>query len=252
MAELGYRPKRIKQTQPQPQINGFGNHAPSSAKVNVLQPRKAKPGDRKRIGLNGHSNALPRPGRGPLGASSGIDADPFNAPLLPAGIGAGQAATRGMFEDAQSAFDVGFGESSRTGQKRPGVPLESERGPKGRTMASGRQERVGVVQRDLRAARFTPASGSGGGGPSRSLPIPRVQTSLREVLRSQSDEDVVLEITNAADAGGRNRVAYVERGEDQWLDFVPCAVIGACVTDRFGAVGLEDGSVMIYSPAGRQ
>lgn len=66
------------------------------------------------------------------------------------------------------------------------------------------------------------------------------------------DESIHLEVTNAADSKGKNKVTYSQDGQDMWLDYVPAAVLGLVLTGSFAAVGCEDGGVIVYTPAGRQ
>ena len=141
-----------------------------------------------------------------------------------------------------------------TGQKRKASLIGDDGGrvPRGRTMGSSAARQVGEV-REIRAPRVAIAfSGSSGGSGGRTLPVPRIQTVLRAKPNDSSDETLYIEAQSAESLSGRNRVAYCQGGQDLWLDFLPSAIMVMAITERFCAVGCEDGSIVAYSPAGRQ
>jgi protein HIRA/HIR1 len=161
-----------------------------------------------------------------------------------------------MFQNAHMAFqdgerDVNVGEPSR-GHKRKASLLgdDRDRQPKGRMMISA-QVRAAVELREIRAPRVPVASSSSSSG-ERVLPIPSVQTVLRAKPRDGLDDTVYLEVHNAADAKGKNKVTYAQGGQDIWVDYVPGGVLAASVGRDFGVVACEDGDVVGYSTAGCQ
>ena len=243
--EYDYQPPQRSSARPVPVkpapsiVNGFGPNSSSSSHVNVLQPRKSKPEERKR------RVELQANGSGNVDAFSAAPIQPFASPST------AQASTARMFQDAHAAFSNGVeqGESSRSGTKRKASGLEeSPRVQRGRTMGSTLPRQPGEV-REIRAPRVTIPLGDA--GPSRSLPISGVQTLLR-VKPGGGDEKVYLEAQNAESAQGKNRITYSLNGQDQWLDYLPSAVICMTMTTSFCAAACEDGSLFVYSSAGRQ
>jgi len=47
-------------------------------------------------------------------------------------------------------------------------------------------------------------------------------------------------------------VSYMSGKHTQWLDYLPCPALIVCASSRFCAVGLVDGSVIVYSHTGRR
>ena len=238
-------------TNPQPPMsNGFDAHT-SMGHVNVLQPRKGKPADqRRRVGLAGS-------------ATNGVANNEENAfsaaPIQPfASSSNAQASTARMFQDAHAAFAGGMrqhgeGEASETlksGTKRKASLLgeESPRTPKGRMMTTTNLRQIGEV-REIRASKINAANVASGVG--RVLPTPRIQTLLR-VKPVDATNLSYLEAQNAEDPTRRNKVTYCTNGQDQWLDYLPSAVLVIAASASFCAVACEDRSIMGYSPAGRQ
>jgi len=251
---LYHPPKRVVARplalHPAPQVaNGFGAPHASTAQVNILQPRKAKPADRsQRTDLSSaRTNGMAN------------NEDAFSAaPLQPfASPSAAQASTARMFQDAHAAFtngnrtgDAPVGESSRTAIKRKASLLgdSNPRAAKGRMMISTQTRNVDDV-RGIRAPRVSIPGGSGGA--ARTLPVPCIQNILRAKSRNPDLQSYV-EAQNAENAGGKNKVIYSANGQDQWIDYLPSAILGLAMSASFSAVACEDGSVYIYSPAGRQ
>lgn len=246
------RPARALSAAPSMQINGFGTtNSTSSSHVNVLQPKKGKP---KRIGFtNGaSSNAVSTGGRAPLAPPASIRSDPFAAPEQPlASPSQAQASTARMFQDAHEAFTNGSrGEeypSPRVLGKRKVSLLEDPSRQRGRTMGSS--QAMGEV-RDIRPPRIAVAGPSSGG--SYTLPVPSVQSVLRIRCPDIADESLYVQAENAAGPSQRNKVTFCQAGQDQWLDYLPAAVLALGMSSKFAAVGLENGSLRIYTPAGRQ
>jgi protein HIRA/HIR1 len=171
-----------------------------------------------------------------------------------------------MFQDAHAAFANGnrfndvngnrfndgeVGETSRAGTKRKASLLDgdSPRAPKGRMMASTQPRQVGEV-REIRAPRGAIASGSGISGAGKTLPVPSIQTILRVKPRGV-DSTIYLEAQNAEDLKGKNKITYCANGQDQWLHYLPSAVLAMAMSTAFCAVACVDGSVFAYTPAGR-
>ena len=234
-----------------PMTNGFGTSHTSTGHVNVLQPRKGKLVDqRRRIGLAGS-------------AANGVvhtEEDAFSAaPIQPfASSSTAQASTARMFQDAHVAFSGGVrqhgaGEGTelpKSGTKRKASLLgeESPRAARGRMMTSTNPRQIGEV-REIRAIKVNVTDVASGAG--RALPTPRIQTLLR-VKPVDTDNSCYLEAQNAEDPTKRNKITYCANGQDQWLDYLPSAVLVMAASARFCAVACEDRSISVYSPAGRQ
>ena len=66
------------------------------------------------------------------------------------------------------------------------------------------------------------------------------------------DGDEYLEARNSDTARGKTVVTLSDDGENRWLDVLPSAALSVCLTNRFAAVACEDGSLVVYSSAGRR
>ena len=247
--EYQYRPSKRAIARPiashtgPPAVNGFGALHVSTAHVNVLQPRKGKPAhQRRRIDQTGSRAKLPS---SPEDAFSSAPLQPFASPS------ATQASTARMFQDAHSAFPNGSryadgetGEHSRMGTKRKAslLPEGTPRAPQGRTVSSA-PSRQFVVVKESPAPRVPSQFGS--------LSVVHVQRLLRAKPRD-GDESVYFEAQNAENARGKTKVTYCANGHDRWLDYLPAAVLALAITSTFCAAACEEGSVFVYSPAGRQ
>lgn len=235
----------VSQTFAQPQSAGPEH-------VNVIVPRKAPP--KKRLPLsasmgtamaNGSSSAglsstglsstgLRPPMRGPEPAQQSGFGDAFsNTELQPYTPGSRSAATAAMFDDLHSSD-----------RKRKAPEEDYGRTPKGRSMGSSRA--LAPVQ-ELRAPRVS-LGVTGGSGVGRLLPVPSIQNVLRV---QQEDGAGVLTAENAA-GDGHNAVRFAKDGKDQWIDFIPSPALSIVATASLCAVACEDGTIRVYSVAGRQ
>ena len=252
--EFPYKPKQ-RASAPMPPALPNGNHAaPNPSSINVLKPKPklaGPPQPRRRVDLANGAGASRSGFKAPAAMMSPISiSDPFSAaPLQPlVSPSHANASTARMFQDVPHNLVNGESSSPRAAAKRKANLLGDEsRAPKGRMMISARDATGGDV-RELRAPRV-PIAGSGA-GPSKLLPVPSVQTLLRAT--SRDDPGVHIEASNAATAAERNRITLVVSGQDVWVDYVPSAVLCMTATSKFAAVALENGSLLLYSPAGRQ
>lgn len=270
--EYQYKPRRqVKSIAPlinsAPQHStGFGHSSSTTgAQVNVLQPRKTRPGDqRRRVNLSkpDQDRQQPRAFAPPALAPPAMQAprsderndgfSAFDGPIQPlASPSQAQASTARMFKDAYMAFDGDAAMDSPRGQKRKASMVNEK--ATGRLM--GGASTSNVDGRELRAVRLPgnvsdlPSSGKSGGF---SLSIPAVKSTLRVKPKSAADGSIYFEARNAETAKEKNMVAFSQGGKDVWLDYVPAAVLTATVTDRFCAIGCEDRTVIVYSSSGRQ
>ncbi|WVW85995.1 hypothetical protein I302_108033 [Kwoniella bestiolae CBS 10118] len=248
--EYDYKPKRQPargaSTQPLSVSNSFGPSAATSSVVNVLQPRKKGQGSNRRVDLQNpasSSRSLQPPSR-----------DPFSGPIQEFGGSSGhQASTAKMFEDAHNAFSSGSGQanggSPRAGLKRKAVisSEEESRAVRGRLMPTTPASATPVEV--LRTPRVALQAGPSTAG--RTLPIPQVQSIVRATL-SQEEGSGYLEAHNSSSADGVNKITFVKDGQDQWVDYLPSAVLALAVTSKVCAAAMEDGGVVIYSSSGRQ
>ncbi|WVR07812.1 hypothetical protein IAU60_004855 [Kwoniella sp. DSM 27419] len=252
LQEYKYKPKRSATRAPSvnPQLapttsTGFGASTSSSNVVNILQPRKGKDKNRRRIDLsNGNARALQPP-----------PSDPFGGPIEGfANSSSAQASTARMFADAHAAFGgrMTNGESSsspRAGAKRKAVVFDDEgsRAVRGRLMAITQDTTAPPVE-VLRAPRLQISGGSVSA--SRRLPVPQVQTVLRATWPSDASTGY-LEARNAGTLDGQNRLSFSENGKTEWVDYLPSAALSLAVTPVSCAAACEDGSLRIYSISGR-
>ncbi|WRT70374.1 uncharacterized protein IL334_007372 [Kwoniella shivajii] len=226
--------------------NSFGPSASTSSAVNVLLPKKKVKGTNRRIDLANpasNSRSLQPPSR-----------DPFSGPIQGFSSSSGhQASTQQMFEDAHNAFGNGSrqinGDSPRAGLKRKPVLFAEEetRTVKGRLMPTTEPNLTSVEV--LRAPRVAVQSGPSSSG--RSLPIPQIQSIVRATL-PQAEGTGYLEAHNSTTIDGTNKIIFVRDGESQWVDYQSSAVLALAVTSKVCAAACEDGSVVVYSPSGRQ
>lgn len=249
LKEYNYKPsRRIARPIPAatPQVaNGFGTSTTSSTAVNVLQARKAKPGDqRRRFERNRPTlSNTAGPSRAPLGAPALPNHSVFDGPIQDGftSPSQAQASTQRMFRDADTAFG-GNMSPTKAGKRKASIAFDE--GPRGRMMgSSGRNMEV----REIRAPRVSTQTGSSSSSVSRRLPLPTIQTLLRATSGS-----VYLEARNGSTPAEKNQVVYNRDGTDVWVDFVDSAVVVLAVSEKCAAVGCEDGTVHIYSEAGRQ
>jgi len=83
------------------------------------------------------------------------------------------------------------------------------------------------------------------------LGTPQIQSVLR-AKPSEGTDEYYLEAENAGTPAGSNKVTFIEDGADIWLDYLPTAILAMAVSESFCAVACEDGSLFVYSHAGRQ
>lgn len=80
--------------------------------------------------------------------------------------------------------------------------------------------------------------------------ILRQDTSLDDA--SKVPENVLLEVKNAVNPRDPSHVLVTKRGALVWQEFLPRAVILATANKNLWAVACEDGSIHVWSPAGRR
>ncbi|RXK39445.1 hypothetical protein M231_03278 [Tremella mesenterica] len=250
----GYTPRRHNprslSAAPSLQSNGFA-HLPSiqnPGHVNVLQPRKTKPNPARRVGFANSNGSSLRPL--PSGRS-GSSSDPFSAPIQPLASSMVQSSTARMFQDAHQAFKPTHDTyGSPRGAKRKTSLLDNAPFVN-RGSPMGVSQPLGSVS-ELRLPRTTVigTSASGTAQTGRTLPVPSVQNVLRAKAGDVHDETLYVEARN--EVAGRCKVTYCQDGQDWWTDHVHCAVLGMAMSTRLCALGLEDGGLKVYTPAGRQ
>lgn len=266
--EYEYQPKR-RRAAPQKMLSTSTSFsaAPAGATehVNVIVPRKGKPKERRRINLSGTMTGGAQPNGSSIsaGGGGGGGRPPLQRPVSPPpqrrgavdafaaaaddniSFGSPSAATASMLRNARVAFDYDS-ESAHAGDKRrASTEPESGRTPKGRNMGSSRS--LAPVQ-EIRAPRVIIASG-GGQGSTISLSLPSIQSGLRV---QQEDGSGVFTAENGTDDKPHHSVTFAQGGKDLWLDFLPSAILAIVATSKFCAAACEDGSVRIYTTAGRQ
>ncbi|WVQ81686.1 hypothetical protein IAT38_003811 [Cryptococcus sp. DSM 104549] len=224
--------------------NGFGPSTTTSTTVNVLQPRKGKAKPR-RVGLTNAAAASSERSFQPPAPP-----DPFSAPIQGfASASAAQESTARMFQDAHAAFGApspGDLAVSLSGGKRKADVFDDD-SLRGRTMAMTPSRQGDAVQ-VLRAPLVASSSG-GASSSNRALPIPQIQTLVRAA--PSDNTGVYFEARNASRSQGPTTLMYGKAGQELWVDYASAAVLAVVVTTAFCAAACEDGSVRVYSPAGR-
>ncbi|KAF8956290.1 histone transcription regulator 1 [Flammula alnicola] len=92
------------------------------------------------------------------------------------------------------------------------------------------------------------AGGSGIGRMEPLLPTAPLLTYLSSEVEGTND---VLEAKNVEETG-TTEVAFISGKQTEWLDYLPSPVLALKATSSYCAVGMEDGSVNVYSPNGRR
>lgn len=216
--------------------NGFGQTATASKAVNILQPRKKRPGQARPA--NGGTGLQP--------PSHGNNA--FDTPILPqAGFSGAQASRNSLLAGAANAFgssNAEAGPSARMTVKRKasdgdglgiGRNLGPSRLPEGvRDIRPARPNAAGVAFSDITSARR--------------LPLAPIQSTLRQT----SPYSGYITANNATTSQERNTVILTGEAGDKWIDVLPSPVVALCLTDKFAAMGSEDGRLIIYSISGRR
>ncbi|OCF32185.1 protein HIR1 [Kwoniella heveanensis BCC8398] len=254
LSEYEYHPKYQRAGSVNPvsatasMANGFGPASTPSTVVNILQPRKGKDKSR-RINLSN--------GQNPSRSLQAPSADPFSAPIQGfANASTAQASTARMFEDAHNAFSHGQnGESSsspRAGLKRKAVLFSDDEGRavRGRIMGSTQNGQSAPVE-ILRAPKLSIASGSYTTAGSATLPVPQIQSLIRASMLAEEGNGY-LEAQNSSSASGVNKLVFARDDSHQWVNYLPSAILALAVTSTFCAAACEDGSVHVYTVAGRQ
>ncbi|ADV24167.1 protein HIR1 [Cryptococcus gattii E566] len=260
LREYDYKPKRAHQPlavhSSVPSItNGFGPSTTTSTHVNVLQPKKGKA--KRRVDLsNGNASAGPSGGPSRQSLRPPPPADPFSGPIQGfASPSTAQASTARMFEDAHRAFGSSsagtVSNSPRTGDKRKasGSYEDPTRGLRGRGMPLQQPAQLSEVQ--IIRARMVAPSSSGTGSSVADLPHPQVQSILRTQPIGNGSRGIYLEARNTSHPDEKNVLGYFTADEQRWMDYLPKAALAVTITKQFCAVACEDGSLRVYSPAGR-
>lgn len=244
--EYGYIPKRRRNAPPAAQLeHSFGPAtAPTTSRVNTIQPRKNKAGDNRRLVSRPKENQeLPR---GPVGPSSGLAGrNAFDdAPVQVTPFGTSRA---DLLRDApnRADFSSGVNQLEPRGSKRKAISISD---PSRNTPVS--RPRLLAEPHEIRSV-----GGSAIAGPSSSrvnlLPPRRVLETLRATPESGTDE-YYIQAENSSNHKGKNKVTFVEDDNDIWLDYLPTAILAMAITDSFCAVACEDGGLVAYTHAGRQ
>ncbi|KIM52494.1 hypothetical protein SCLCIDRAFT_1223695 [Scleroderma citrinum Foug A] len=136
------------------------------------------------------------------------------------------------------AIDTSSADTSRAKRKASAID-EDDRPTRARTLG-GDQPRstidIRVIDRNKRDMQ------------GNLLPIPPILTLLST---SVDDGDDILEGRNTSEEGP-SEIQFVSRRQTQWLDYLASPIIASTATSVFCAVATQDGSVNVYSLAGRR
>jgi len=238
--DYGYKPaKRITPRGPSVApagsvSNGFGQTSTASKAVNILQPRKKRPGQARPA--NGNTGLQP--------PSFGNTA--FDTPILPqSGFSGAQASRNSLLAGAANAFEstnAEAGPSARMAVKRKGSDNEGLHPTRTRIA-----QQMPEVIRELRPARPISSGTVQGGSSSRILPLAPVQSDLY-----QATAQTTLHARNSASVDKPHTVTLSGEFGDSWVDVLPTPVVALCLTKKYAAVASEDGRLNIYSIPGRR
>ncbi|KAJ6572019.1 histone transcription regulator 1 [Mycena capillaripes] len=249
-------PSPKSQSQPMDQT-GFGNDAAGGERVNVLV---AKRGGKKRVGLTNVSMPMATQ-QLPMqqSVSSGPATNMFAGPALSGVSISKRAQLSQQQERAPSVFDVDadtWGSSTDVridaveegGRKRKAVASVDGEEPKRPRTLGGERKRVVLPVKEIVAGsggvvRMAPFSGG------INLPVPALMTRIATQVEGSDD---LFEAVNPEEGEEVPEVSYMSGKHTQWLDYLPCPALVVCASSRFCAVGLRDGSVIIYSHTGRR
>ncbi|KAJ7885157.1 histone transcription regulator 1 [Mycena olivaceomarginata] len=238
---------------------GFGNNTGGGERVNVLV---AKRGGKKRAGLT--NVPMPMASQQVQQQSQSVSSGPVGSPLVGPALTGVSISKRSQLshqqERAPSVFDVDadtWGASADVridtveegGRKRKAaasVGVDGEEPKRARTLG-GERKRVVVPVKEL-------ASGSGAvrapfSAGAIHLPVPPLMTRIATQVEGSDD---VFEAVNPEEDEEVPEVSYMSGKHTQWLDYLPSPALVVCASSRFCAVGLRDGSVIVYSHTGRR
>ncbi|KAK7059665.1 protein HIR [Favolaschia claudopus] len=240
---------------------GFGHDAGGGERVNVLV---AKRGGKKRATLTNVAMPLappmmPSQSQPRSVSSSGPIPGALAGPALTGVSISKRAQLSQQQERAPSVFDVDADTWSPStdvridaveegSRKRKAVAVVEVEEPKRARTLGGERKRVAIPMKEL-----VPGSGAVrapfGGGASLNLPIPAVMTRVSAQVEGSDD---VFEAVNPDNDEDAPEVSYMSGKHTQWLDYLPCPALAVCASSRFCAVGMRDGSVIVYSHTGRR
>ncbi|KAJ7723388.1 histone transcription regulator 1 [Mycena metata] len=267
-------PSLDTQSQPQSQSQsqsmdqtGFGGSAVDGGgeRVNVLV---AKRGGKKRAGLTNMPMGMATQQLPPLSQSmSGPGTNAYGPALTGVSISKRaqlsqqqqQQHQQQQQERASSVFDVDedtWGTASDVridamggGRKRKSaasaMSVDGEEPKRARTLGGERKHAV-VPVRELSWGNESVPSSSWS---SSNLRVPALMTRIATQVEGSDD---VFEAVNPEGDEDVPEVSYMSGKHTQWLDYLPSPALVVCASSRFCAVGLRDGSVIVYSHTGRR
>ncbi|KAJ6466627.1 histone transcription regulator 1 [Mycena vulgaris] len=249
---------------------GFGGSAGGGERVNVLV---AKRGGKKRAGLTTVPMTMPMATQQlPLqqSISSGPATSVFAGPALTgvsiskrAQLSQQQQHQQQQQERASSVFDVDgdmWGSSSDVridaveegGRKRKAaaaaMSVDGEEPKRARTLG-GERKRVVVPVKEIASGSGSAARAPWSVG-SFNLPVSPLMTRIHTTV--EGSDDVFEAVNPESDEEDAPEVSYMSGKHTQWLDYLPSPALVVCASSRFCAVGLVDGSVIVYSHTGRR
>ncbi|KAG0175754.1 HIR complex subunit, partial [Apophysomyces sp. BC1034] len=86
------------------------------------------------------------------------------------------------------------------------------------------------------------------------LGIPTVKATIAKRIPS-GDKSIMIECYNTTGKGENNdysKIVAISQGSPIWSDYVSSAIVLITGNDMFTAIGCEDGTLHVYSPAGRR
>ena len=261
------------------QANGFDRRADSHApeKVNILVVKK------KRANLTSASNVAsaripstkgPASSLSPSANGTGAkrvqlsqlnDNKPKSLPIPPSSFsGSFPAPSEQPFGDPSDSWsrrsdmiqpmdlDVKidtFESASQRGKRKASFSDDGGPRTKARTLGGDRPVEIHVAKEISNWSSVVPLSRLGANSSFETLlsPLPLLTYLSVNVDRSNA----VFEAKNAEE-DGTTEIAFVNGKQTEWLDYLPSPAIALKATGTFCAVAMQDGSVNVYSSAGRR
>ncbi|KAF5366743.1 hypothetical protein D9758_006545 [Tetrapyrgos nigripes] len=225
--------------------NLFDSPVGGGEQVNVLVAKKNT--KKKRAGLTTMSS-VPSAGTGGAPPSS---LSSSSTSRMPHATTFSSSNSKSFFPapEEQPFGDVDYDMMNLSGMGKGKGRVMAMEEPTYRTLGGDRPRPANVPVRELGgAAAGAGAVGSGG----IYLAVP---TIMSKVSVQVEGGDVVFEAINAEEGtGGVTEIMYIDVGGNKtlWLDYLPTTVNHLAVTQSFCAVAMTDGSVNVYSHAGRR
>jgi protein HIRA/HIR1 len=219
---------------PPPSVNGT-----SQKRVSLTQPNDNKPQSLMRSASTDFSSSFPAPSEQPFGDPT--EGWPRRSDMVQA-----------MDLDVRiDAFDLSTPRNKRK------ASFSDDGGPRIRPRTLGGDRAVEHhIAKEISSWTAAPkpiaeAAGPSGHGAGRLEPLFAPLPLLTYLKTEVEGFNEVLEAKNV-EADGTTEIAFVTDKHTEWLDYLPSPAIALKATSSFCAVAMQDGSLNVYSHAGRK